>query len=1569
MDGNNRTLDFSCQKNGLWNDEIFSGSAPNFPDCFLNTVLVWVPCGFLLLCSPFQIATLCRSHTGFPLHLGALSVTKSVLCVVLSLLTCVSIALTSSRGYHCQSGVSAPDEFYVGAVALLVVFAYLSILTQVLRKKHVISSGILTTFWILLLGCSTVSLQSAISYTPSCAISILYYVYYGIVCVQLVLYCFAEKPTYPLLGQKEQSPEELASFLNRLVFWWFNGLVIKAYRRTLDVKDIWKQVNYLQSDTCVPELKANWKEVVFEHRIKTVRTQRKEPSKKHTYLNDVFAYESTPLLTNQKSETGHGCYGTRKSHQSQPSLFKVILKTYWRQFVLASLYMIACDVFNLMQPLLLKIMIEFLEEKHTGNRPLWNGWGLAVIFFICGQMQSVFYCHAAYAMLTLGLKVKVALVGMIYQKSLMLSNAAKSEYTVGDIVNLMSVDCQRIQDAITFQFELVSFFVVISFSLYLIWNQMGVATLGCIAVIIVISLVNMYLGKLQEKYQWSLLTLKSSRIKLLNEVLNGIKVIKMYAWESSFMNKLLNIRSREMVFLKKICVVTAFSLLFSVHSPFMMAYFILLIFTLMTSKNYLSASKVFVSLSIINTLRFTITMVPLLIAGIIQMMVSIKRIQEFLSKEDLNPGNVSTSLNTEYAISIEDGDFTWDRRSPRNTLNRVNLKIGEGKLVAVVGQVGTGKSSLIAAMLGEIEKVQGKVNVQGSVAYVPQEAWIQNLTVKDNILFGGKFKEKKYKRVIQSCALLPDLAILSAGDLTEIGGKGTNLSGGQKQRISLARAVYSNSDVYLLDDPLSAVDSHVGKSLFKDVIGPEGLLRHKTRILVTHGVHWLPKVDLVVVMDNGTISEVGTYEELMQRRGTFSQFLKTYLLQDDDEDKETSKFKDEIWKQLESVSDFGLSADDSDALTRLEHARSEDSHGSIDRTESRRRRLSTHDNINALKKIQRSLSPGRTSPYDSGEGSEPEMGRLIEDEKSEEGTVKFSVILTYIKAMGVVGTFLSMLFVFLFQGLNAFGNFWLTFWTEDAVIKNQSLVMTQEYTDRKYYYLIIYTVLGILQGVFLFLFAYLGLTRLINASGSLHSSMLFRILRSPISFFDTTPIGRIMNRFSSDIGILDDRVPRTFWLWAIMLSTLFATLVVISVNTPKFLIAIVPVGIMYVAILKFYLPTARQLKRIEGVTRSPVYSHFSESITGASCIRAFRAVDRFITESQIRVDTNSTFYHAANTATWWIGIRLEFMANVLVFVAALFSVLSDTLTGAGLGLSLTYSLQVVVALNLFVQSVSEMEMNIVSAERADEYTKLSSEAEWIDPSKRPPSDWPDTGQLNFKSYSTRYRPGLDLVLRGLECVISGGEKVGIVGRTGAGKSSVTLGLFRIVEPVGGDIEIDNVSVSSIGLHDLRSKLTILPQDPVIFSGSLRSNLDSFQRFSDQDLWTAIERAHMKDFVTSCVGQLNYECGEGGQNFSVGQRQLICLARTLLHKTKILILDEATAAVDVETDDLIQRTIKTEFSDCTVMSIAHRLNTVMDYDRIMVMDKGFIVEFDSPNKLLDNKSGVFYSMAKDANLVS
>ncbi|XP_033725081.1 multidrug resistance-associated protein 1-like [Pecten maximus] len=1256
-----------------------------------------------------------------------------------------------------------------------------------------------------------------------------------------------------------------------------------------------------------------------------------------------------------------------------------LFKTYGSLYVITVFIKLISDVTAMLQPVILGILVSYIETNAEDRDPEWVGYALAVLFAVTGEVESLAYNTSLHLNMALGIRVKSGLIGAIYQKSLRMSNSVKKDFTVGEIVNLMSVDCQRIQDAFAFHHWIFSFFSITGIGLYLVWNEMGDGIYGCIVIVVIFTILNVYFGQLQERYQQGLLKLKGSRMKLLNEVLGGIKVLKMYAWEKTFTEKIKAIRDLEMGFLKKIAVVTAFSVVLAVHSPFFMNFAILLIYMLADLSRYLNATTAFTIVSVVNVIRYPIALSPFVITSCIQTYVSVDRIQRFLWEEDLEHDNVKRVTHGDHAVSIQNGRFTWDIEDQMTTLTNINFEIPQGKLVAVVGIVGSGKSSLISAVLGELERLEGEVTLKGSIAYVPQEAWIQNMTLRDNILFGTPYREKKYRRVLEACQLLPDLSILTAGDQTEIGQKGINLSGGQKQRVSLARAVYNNADVYLLDDPLSAVDSHVGKALFQKVIGNEGLLKNKTRILVTHGVHWLPNVDRIIVMDGGQISEIGTYEELLQHNGPFAHFLQTFLLHDDDKDEEDVKetdtgtgatrrrrtlsvqeIKDKMWEQVEEVTSDGMTSDDNvtiEGLSRRQSIRKITKNGSLVPSKLLTRAISRQMSRSISHSITRSMS----------KADDNILGQLITEEGTEEGSVKWAVILAYVKAMGAYATVFALLMIAVFQGLNMYSIFWITDWTTDEYLVNTSNQVEKEYIDTNIYYLVGYGVLGLAQGICLFLFGLISLVRIVRANGTLHERMMKSTFRSPMSFFDTTPIGRIMNRFSSDIDVLDDRMSRTYRLMMIFIFTLASTVIVISITTPVFLVALVPAGIVYVLFMIFYLPTARQLKRIESVTRSPVYNHFSETITGASVIRAYQASERFIEESQKRVDKNAAFYHAANVSARWISVVVESISNILVFAAALFAINSPELTGGDVGLSLTYSLQIVVGLALVVFAVSEMQMNIVSTERVVEYTDLVEEAVWIRDDFRPPPMWPHAGSIKFDGYTTRYRPGLELVLRGIDCEIQSGEKIGIVGRTGAGKSSLAVALFRLIESASGTISVDGIQTSDLGLHDLRPNITILPQDPVLFSGPLKSNLDPIGKFTDYEIWKALESAHMKKFVQNQRDQLYYECGEGGMNLSVGQRQLVCLGRALLHKNKILILDEATAAVDMETDELIQQTIQTEFSECTVLTIAHRLNTIMEYDRVMVLDKGLIAEFETPRTLLQDTSSVFYGMAKDAEV--
>ncbi|PVD27631.1 hypothetical protein C0Q70_12797 [Pomacea canaliculata] len=1094
-----------------------------------------------------------------------------------------------------------------------------------------------------------------------------------------------------------------------------------------------------------------------------------------------------------------------------------------------------------------------------------------------------------------------------------MNSAARRLAASGEIINLMSVDCQRIQDAmfffVTWTTPLQVIIVVGVLYLYI-----GPSVFAGVIVLLLLVPLNSYISSCQKKLNISNLKFKDNRLRLTNDMLSGMRMVKMYAWEPSFEKMITELRSEETKVLLRMSYLNMFMGVCCYFAPFLVTLATFATFVEVSPDNHLDARRVFVSLSLLNLLRVPLNLLSIVIPMTVQSLVSVQRINEFLCCEDLDTNSVTCAADAADAISVRTGTFTWDKHY-EPVLKNVDINIGVGSLVAVVGHVGSGKSSLISSLLGETEKISGEVTIKSSVAYVPQQAWIQNTTIRSNILFGKLFNEQRYQQVLRACALEPDLKILSAGDMTEIGERGINLSGGQKQRVSLARAVYSDSDIYLLDDPLSAVDSHVGKHIFTEVIGPNGLLRHKTRVLVTHGIHWLPMVDEIIVLSDNGISEKGNYDTLMSHDGPFARFLKLHLQQREDSEEE------------------------------------EDPDGS----KSSWMADSTKLNINTRHMEEDML--------------QKDNERLVQEETIEKGNVKWSVFLTYIRAAGALpfaaSTFCSS------SSFKAANSASVTSgsagWTDDNFLATshgkRHLAARRLHSQGTDYYLMV-----LLEFVTLVLSNFLIWVRTVVASKNLHSRLLARVLRSPMVFFDTTPVGRIINRFSRDIEAIDNIIPKNIHEFLSIGTMILVTIIVISISTPLFIILVIPVLILYYVIQSIYIPTSRQLKRMESVTHSPIYVHFSETISGGATIRAYGAVDRFIEEIKRRVDRNQSLYFTSLSAHRWMTMNLEIITNLIIFASVICSIITPGIGGGTLGFSVTYAMQLSEYLSWLVRQMSDLETNMVSVERVKEYSQLESEAPWTNPLRRPDPSWPERGRLLFSEYSTRYRPGLDLVLRDISFIVEAGQKVGIVGRTGAGKSSLTLSLFRLIEACNGYIIIDGVNIADIGLHDLRSRITILPQDPVLFSGTLRMNLDPLDQYSDDQIWKALETAHLKRFAEELPENLNHHVGEGGQRLSVGQRQLVCLARSLLRRTKILVLDEATAAVDMETDSLIQNTIREAFSTCTIITIAHRLNTIMDYDRILVLDDGLVKEYDSPHVLLANKKSIFYGMAKHSDLV-
>ncbi|KAM8945709.1 ATP-binding cassette sub-family C member 3 [Pelodytes ibericus] len=1508
---------------------------PDLTPCFQNTVIAWIPCIYLWTALPFYVIYLNYNKRGY-IVLSMLSKIKTLIGFLLWI-TCWADMFYSFHELIQKHG--PPPVYFVTPLILGITMIAATILIQYDRLRGVQSSGVLIIFWFLSTLCAIVPFRSKIIVTVKEGhISdkfrfTTFYIYFSLLVVELLLSCFKEaRPFFsPVSAESNPCPETEASFLSRLTFWWFTKMASLGYKRPLEDKDLWALNEQDMSKVVVNKLISEWE----KEKNKIRNTPVKYRKNQETMLNhiDEKPNESDVLIVNN-------------TKQREPSFIKVLLRSFGPFFLIGSLFKLFQDLLSFVNPQLLSILITFTKENSS---PGWWGFCIAALMFLSSLAQTlILHQHFHYCFVT-GMRLRSAITGIIYRKSLVITNAAKRSSTVGEVVNLMSVDAQRFQDLTTFLNMLWSAPLQIILALYFLWRALGPSVLAGVAVMVLLIPINAFIAMKTRAFQVEQMQYKDSRIKLMNEILNGIKVLKLYAWEPSFAQKVLDIRSKELNVLKKSAYLNALSTFAWTSAPFLVAMTTFAVYVTVDEKNILDAEKAFVSLSLFNILRFPLNMLPQVISNLAQASVSVKRIQNFLANDELDPNAVNKDKTKPgIAIMLQNGTFTW-AKSNEAVLQNINLLVPTGSLVAIVGHVGCGKSSLVSALLGEMEKIEGEVSIRGSVAYVPQQAWIQNSTLKDNILFGRPGNEKNYKKVLEACALVTDLEVLPGGDQTEIGEKGINLSGGQKQRVSVARAVFSNADVYLLDDPLSAVDAHVAKHIFDNVIGPDGLLRGKTRLLVTHGISFLPQVDHIVVIVDGKVTEMGSYQDLLKQNGAFAEFLRNYAFEDAVEEEEITILDEEQVLLAEETLSNHTDLTDNEPIAN-EARKKFIRQISVLSSESE----SFHTTSTRRKVCERKVSETLSA-------KKPPVDKLIQTETAETGRVKMTVFWQYIKAVGLIVSFF-ICFLYCCQNAAAIGaNVWLSEWTNEPIIDGM-----QQNTQMR---VGVYAALGLLQGIFVMISSFTLAMAGIGAARKLHAGLLDNKLHTPQAFYDTTPIGRIINRFSKDIYVIDEVIPPTILMFLATLFTSLSTTIVIVSSTPLFAVVIVPLAFIYFFVQRFYVATSRQLKRLESVSRSPIYSHFSETITGASIIRAYGRQSSFVVLSDNKVDENQKCYYPGIVSNRWLGIRVEFVGNCVVLFAALFAVIGrDSLSPGLVGLSVSYALQVTMSLNWMVRMTSDLETNIVAVERVKEYSETETEAPWTIEDKQPPKDWPSKGEVELMNYSVRYRAGLDLVLKNLNLKVKGGEKVGIVGRTGAGKSSMTLCLFRILEAAEGIIKIDDINISEIGLHDLRSMLTIIPQDPVLFSGTLRMNLDPFDKYSEDELWKALELSNLKKFVTSQPTKLEYECSEGGENLSVGQRQLVCLARAILRKTRILILDEATAAIDLETDDLIQMTIRTEFEDCTVLTIAHRLNTILDYTRVLVLDKGQIAEFDTPTNLIASK-GIFYGMAKDAGLAS
>ncbi|CAI9089677.1 OLC1v1024296C2 [Oldenlandia corymbosa var. corymbosa] len=1009
-----------------------------------------------------------------------------------------------------------------------------------------------------------------------------------------------------------------------------------------------------------------------------------------------------------------------------------------------------------------------------------------------------------------------------------------------------------------------------------------------------------------QKLQKEGLQRTDKRIGLMNEVLAAMDTVKCYAWEESFQSKVQNVRNDELSWFRSAQLLGAMNSFILNSIPVVVIVTSFGMFTLLGGD--LTPARAFTSLSLFAVLRFPLFMLPNIITQVVNANVSLKRLEELLLAEErilvpnppLEPGAP--------AVSIKNGYFSWESKSERPTLSNINLEVPIGKLVAVVGGTGEGKTSLVSAMLGELPPVSDatSVDIRGTVAYVPQVSWIFNATVRDNILFGSAFEPNKYERAIDVTSLRHDLDLLPGGDLTEIGERGVNISGGQKQRVSLARAVYSDSDVFVFDDPLSALDAHVGRQVFERCI--KGELRGKTRVLVTNQLHFLSEVDKIILVHDGMVKEEGTFEELTNNGPLFQ------------------KLMENAGKMEEYVEEKDENTDDKSS------------------------KVSANGETNGLGK-----DPNTANKQKEGKSV------LIKQEERETGVVSSKVLKRYKDALG--GTWVVMILFscyVLTEVLRISSSTWLSYWTDQS---------SSQAAYGPLFYNLVYSLLSLGQVCVTLANSFWLITSSLYAARRLHEAMLNSILRAPMLFFHTNPLGRIINRFAKDLGDIDRNVAPFVNMFLGQVAQLISTFILIGIVSTMSLWAIMPLLVLFYIAYLYYQSTAREVKRLDSVSRSPVYAQFGEALNGLSTIRAYKAYDRMANINGKSMDNNIRFTLVNMSGNRWLGIRLEFLGGLMIWLTATFAVMQNGRAenqeafASTMGLLLSYALNITSLLTAVLRLASLAENSLNAVERVGTYIELPSEAPPIIEGNRPPPGWPSEGSIKFEEVVLRYRPELPPVLHGISFKIPPSDKVGIVGRTGAGKSSMINALFRLVELEKGRILVDDCDVGKFGLKDLRKVLGIIPQSPVLFSGTVRFNLDPFNEHNDADLWEALERAHLKDVVRRNSLGLEAEVSEAGENFSVGQRQLLSLARALLRRSKILVLDEATAAVDVRTDALIQKTIREEFKSCTMLIIAHRLNTIIDCDRIILLDSGRVLECDTPEKLLQNEESAFSKMVQ------
>ncbi|XP_062162854.1 ABC transporter C family member 12-like isoform X2 [Alnus glutinosa] len=1109
-----------------------------------------------------------------------------------------------------------------------------------------------------------------------------------------------------LPGEEKICPERHANIFARIYFGWLTPLMQQGYRKPITERDVWKLDTWDQTETLITKFQRCWIE---------------------------------------------------ESQKSKPWLLRALNNSLGGRFWRGGFFKIGNDLSQFVGPILLNHLLESMQR----GDPAWIGCMYAFSIFV-GVSLGVL-CESQYFqnVMRVGFRLRSTLVAAVFRKSLRLTHEGRKKFSSGKITNMMTTDCNALQLICQQLHGLWSAPFRIIVAMLLLYQQLGVASLlGSLMLVLMVPMQAFVLSKMRkltkEGLQWT-----DKRVGLMNEILAAMDTVKCYAWETSFQSRVQSMRDDELSWFRKAQLLSALNSFILNSIPVVVTVTSFGLFTLLGGN--LTPARAFTSLSLFTVLRFPLNMLPNLLSQVVNANVSLQRLEElFLAEEKVLQPNLPLEPGLP-AISIKDGYFSWDSKADKPSLSNINLDIPVGSLVAVVGGTGEGKTSLISAMLGELPPLgDTSVVIRGTVAYVPQVSWIFNATVHENILFGSEFEAARYWKAIDVTALQHDLNLLPGRDLTEIGERGVNISGGQKQRVSMARAVYSNSDIYIFDDPLSALDAHVARQVFNSCIREE--LRGKTRVLVTNQLHFLPHVDRIILVSEGMVKEDGTFEELSKNGVLFQKLMENAgKMEEQEEEKEDGKNYDQ--KSSEPAS------------SGVENEFSKDA-------------------------IYKKKGKGGKSV-------------LIKQEERETGVVSWNVLVRYKNALGGLWVVLALFMCYLLtEVLRVSSSTWLSVWTDQSTSENY----------RPGYYILIYALLSFGQVTVTLANSYWLIISSLRAAKKLHDSTLHSVLRAPMIFFHTNPTGRIINRFAKDLGDIDRNVANSMNMFMGQVWQLLSTFVLIGTVSTISLWSIMPLLIFFYAAYLYYQSTSREVKRLDSITRSPVYAQFGEALNGLSTIRAYKAYDRMANINGKSMDNNIRFTLVNTSSNRWLTIRLETLGGLMIWLTATFAVLQNARKenqvafASSMGLLLSYTLNITNLLSGVLRQASRAENSLNSVERVGTYIDLPSEAPTIIESNRPPPGWPSSGSITFEDVVLRYRPELPPVLHGLSFTVPPSEKLGIVGRTGAGKSSMLNALFRIVEMERGRILIDACDIAKFGLTDLRKTLSIIPQSPVLFSG-------------------------------------------------------------------------------------------------------------------------------------------------------